>query len=145
MNSSTESGQLRKVMNDKVLRGKVLAADCPSRNVLMHVTSRWGVLVLVALLDGKHRFNELKRKVGGVSDKMLAQTLQVLEQDGFIIRQEFPVIPPHVEYCLSELGQQVAFHVEHLTDWIEENLTQVLAARTLRNDPQQLTAAVDHQ
>lgn len=124
-----KSGQLRQVMSNEALRGKVLAANCPSRGVLMHVTSRWGVLVLVALLDGKHRFNELKRKVGGVSDKMLAQTLQVLEKDGFIIRQEFPVIPPHVEYCLSDMGQQIAIHVESLTDWIEQNLQQVLAVR----------------
>lgn len=126
---TTESGQLRHAMSDETLRGKVLAANCPSRGVLMHVTSRWGVLVLVALLDGKYRFNALKRKVGGVSDKMLAQTLQVLEQDGFIIRQEFPVIPPHVEYCLSDMGQQIAVHVESLTDWIEQNLAQVFAAR----------------
>lgn len=135
MNSSKKPAQLRHLMQANATRGKVLAVDCPSREILLHITSRWGVLVLLALLDGTQRFNQLKRKVGGVSDKMLAQTLQHLENDGFVIRQEFPVIPPHVEYSLSESGQQVAGHVEQLTDWIEDNLAQVLARR-----PQQLVS-----
>lgn len=129
MNSGKNPAQLRQLMQANATRGKVLAADCPSREILLHVTSRWGVLILLALLDGTQRFNQLKRKVGGVSDKMLAQTLQNLENDAFVIRQEFPVIPPHVEYSLSESGQQVAKHVEQLTDWIENNLSQVLASR----------------
>jgi DNA-binding HxlR family transcriptional regulator len=108
-------------------RGQLFAADCPSREVLKHVTSRWGVLVLVALLGGTHRFSELRRKVGGVSEKMLAQTLQWLEADGFVDRKSYPVVPPHVEYSLSPMGIEVARQVESLADWIEVNLPRILA------------------
>lgn len=110
-------------------RGDLYAPACPSRGVLEHVTSRWGVLVLVALLEGTHRFSELRRKVGGVSEKMLAQTLHALEEDGFVHREVFPVIPPRVDYSLTPMGEEVAGHVEVLADWIEENLPRVFAAR----------------
>lgn len=113
----------------KEQRGDLYAPACPSRGVLDHVTSRWGVLVLVALLEGTHRFSELRRKVGGVSEKMLAQTLQALEHDGFVHREVFPVIPPRVEYRLTPLGEEVAGKVEALADWIEENLGRIQAAR----------------
>ncbi|VDR30246.1 HTH-type transcriptional activator hxlR [Raoultella terrigena] len=91
-------------------------------NVLKHVTSRWGVLILVALRAGTHRFSDLRRKMGGVSEKMLAQSLQALEQDGFIDRVSYPVVPPHVEYSLTPLGEQVSEKVAALADWIELNL-----------------------
>ncbi|MCY1075800.1 winged helix-turn-helix transcriptional regulator [Archangium lansingense] len=110
-------------------RGNLYAAACPSRGVLDHVTSRWGVLVLLALLEGTHRFSELRRKVGGVSEKMLAQTLHALEEDGFVVREVFPVIPPRVDYSLTPMGQEVATHIEALTYWIEDNLPRVFAAR----------------
>ena len=93
------------------------------------MTSRWGVLVLVALLAGTHRFSDLRRKIGGVSEKMLAQTLQWLEQDGLVRRTAYPVVPPHVEYDLTPMGLEVARHVEQLVDWIEDNLGAILAAR----------------
>ncbi len=77
--------------------------------MLKHVTSRWGgVLILVALREGTHRFSDLRRKMGGVSEKMLAQSLQALEQDGFLNRIAYPVVPPHVEYSLTPLGEQVS-------------------------------------
>jgi DNA-binding HxlR family transcriptional regulator len=110
-------------------RGNLFSEKCPSREVLKHVTSRWGVLVLVALLDGTHRFSDLRRKIGGVSEKMLAQTLQWLEADGFVLRVSYPVVPPHVEYSLTPLGRQVGQRVEGLADWIEGNLPQILAAQ----------------
>lgn len=113
-------------------RGELFAVECPSRDVLKHVTSRWGVLVLVALLAGTHRFSDLRRKVGGVSEKMLAQTLQWLEGDGFVLRTAYPVVPPHVEYSLTPLGMEVGQRVEALADWIEGNLPAVMAARRLR-------------
>jgi len=113
----------------EMLRGEVLAAECPSRQILKHVTSQWGVLVLLALLDGTQRFSELRRKIGGVSEKMLTQTLQQLEQDGFVSRIAYPVIPPHVEYSLTVLGEGISRHVEALTDWIEINLQQILKAQ----------------
>lgn len=113
----------------KMQRGDLFAQQCPSREVLKHITSRWGVLILVALLGGTHRFSDLRRKVGGVSEKMLAQTLQWLEADGFILRISFPVIPPHVEYSLTTLGQEAAKKVETLADWIEKKLPQIMEAQ----------------
>lgn len=117
----------------KLQRGDLFAEQCPSREVLKHVTSRWGVLVLVALLAGTHRFSALRRKVNGISEKMLAQTLQWLESDGFIERIAYPVVPPHVEYNLTPLGQEIGKQVEALADWIEGNLPAILAARQLRS------------
>lgn len=113
---------------ERIRRGDLFAEQCPSREVLKHVTSRWGVLILVALLGGTHRFSDLRRKVGGVSERMLAQTLQWLEGDGFVLRTAYPVVPPHVEYSLTPLGVEVAKRVEILADWIEVNLPQILAA-----------------
>ncbi|MGE6385771.1 winged helix-turn-helix transcriptional regulator [Pseudomonas sp. NPDC078416] len=114
---------------ERIRTGEVLARDCPSREILNHVCSRWGVLVLVVLLDGMHRFSELRRKIGGVSEKMLSQTLQSLEQDGFVERKALPVVPPHVEYRLTAMGEEVALQVDGLTSWIEDNLPRILAAR----------------
>ncbi|SFU93684.1 winged helix-turn-helix transcriptional regulator [Pseudoduganella namucuonensis] len=110
-------------------RGQLLAPACPSRAVLSHVTSRWGVLVLVVLLGGMHRFSELRREVGGVSEKMLAQTLDALAGDGFVLRYAHPVIPPRVEYSLTPMGREIAERLEVLVDWIEDNFPRIQAAR----------------
>ncbi len=109
--------------------GNLAEPMCPSRLVLEHLTSRWGVLALVLLLQGTHRFSDLRRRIGGVSEKMLAQTLQALESDGFVIRVALPVIPPHVEYSLSPMGREVATHVAVLTDWIEQSMPRITKAR----------------
>ena len=109
--------------------GELMAADCPSRIVLSHVCSRWGVLVLVVLREGMHRFSELRRRIGGVSEKILSQTLQNLEGDGFVERKSLPVVPPHVEYRLTPLGEEVAEQVENLATWIEHNLPRIMQAR----------------
>jgi DNA-binding HxlR family transcriptional regulator len=111
----------------------VYAAGCPSRDVLDHVTSRWGVLVLIALREKMHRFSALRRKIGGVSEKMLAQTLTTLGADGFVQRTAYPEVPPRVEYRLTPLGQEVAERVEGLVDWLEGNLPRVLTARARRS------------
>lgn len=110
-------------------RGQLFAEKCPSREVLKHVTSRWGVLLLVALLSGTQRFSDLRRKVNGISEKMLAQTLQWLEGDGFVERISYPVVPPHVEYRLTPLGEEIGQKVEALADWIEVKLPEILAAQ----------------
>ena len=123
--ASTQALPLAELMR----RGVLFSEKCPSREVLKHVTSRWGVLVLVALLGGTHRFSDLRRKIGGVSEKMLAQTLQWLEGDGFVLRTAYPVVPPHVEYSLTPLGMEVARRVEGLADWIEENLPRILQSQ----------------
>jgi len=122
------------LLSERQRDGDLFAAACPSREVLKHVTSRWGVLILIALQSGTHRFSELRRKMGGVSEKMLAQTLQWLEADGFVIRHSYPVVPPHVEYTLTPLGAEVAEKVEALADWIEINLPKVMASRQQQED-----------
>ena len=110
-------------------RAELMAADCPSRAVLAHLTSRWGVLVLVVLLDGTHRFSQLRRAVGGVSEKMLAQTLDALAHDGLVLRVAQQVLPPHVEYSLTPLGRGAAERLEVLVDWIEDNFPQIKQAQ----------------
>ena len=114
---------------NRIQAANVLAADCPSRQVLTHVTSRWGALVMIALATGTHRFSALRRKIGGVSERMLAQTLQQLEGDGLVLRVAHDVVPPHVDYSLTPLGQQAAERVVALSGWIEANLAKILAGR----------------
>ena len=118
-------------LSDLLRRGELLSADCPSREVLKHVTSRWGVLVLMVLLEQTCRFSDLRRRVDGVSEKMLAQTLQWLASDGFVIRTAYDEVPPHVDYRLTPLGEEVARQVTSLADWIEMNLSRILSARTV--------------
>lgn len=119
-------------LSDRLRRGDLMAADCPSREVLKHLTSRWGVLVLIALRDGTRRFSELRRTVGGVNERMLAQTLQWLAADGMVERVAFEVVPPHVEYTLTALGVQAAEKVGALADWIEVNMPAIAAQRERR-------------
>ncbi|WP_037869451.1 winged helix-turn-helix transcriptional regulator [Streptomyces sp. SPB074] len=104
-------------------------AMCPSRGILEHVTSRWAVLVLAALLARTYRFSELRRTVGGVSEKMLAQTLQTLERDGFVVREAKAVVPPHVEYSLTAGGREAAEQVFGLARWSERQVSAVEEAR----------------
>jgi DNA-binding HxlR family transcriptional regulator len=119
-------------LTERVRRGELFAAECPSREVFRHVTSLWGVLVLIALRDGTLRFSDLRRKATGVSEKMLAQTLQGLEADGFVARKSYPVVPPRVEYSLTAMGREVAEQVATLADWIEANLHRVMQVRQER-------------
>ncbi|MGW2646818.1 winged helix-turn-helix transcriptional regulator [Streptomyces sp. NPDC001393] len=109
-------------------------AMCPHRLVLEHVTSRWGVLVLIQLLDRPYRFSELRRAISGlggrgVSEKMLTQTLQTLERDGLVHRDAKPVIPPRVDYSLTGLGREAAEQVRALARWTERRMDDVLSAR----------------
>ncbi|OTG68103.1 transcriptional regulator [Acinetobacter sp. ANC 4470] len=108
------------------LLGQVLSNECPSREILEHLTTKWSVLVLRCLSDGIHRFSELRQRIDGVSEKMLAQTLRVLEKDGFLIRTVYPVVPPKVEYQLTILGSQAAEKLNHLIGWIERNLPEIM-------------------
>jgi DNA-binding HxlR family transcriptional regulator len=114
------------------LLGGSYTPDCPGREILDHVMSRWGVLVFLALRDGTHRFSELRRRIGGVSEKMLAQTLRALEGDGFVLRRDFAEVPPRVEYELTPMGCQLAEYVAALATWISDNTPNVLVAREKR-------------
>lgn len=109
-------------------RGDVFVPDCPSRAVLKRITSSWGLLVLVALQGGTRRFSELRRRVNGVSERMLAQTLQQLEAHHLVTRHSLPVVPPHVEYSLTPLGREAAARVEDLVEWIQANLGELMPA-----------------
>ncbi|WP_329174248.1 winged helix-turn-helix transcriptional regulator [Streptomyces sp. NBC_01477] len=107
----------------------VFARDCPSRFTLAHVTGRWGSLTLGALREDTLRFNELRRRVDGVSEKMLSQTLHALERDGLVVRDARPTNPPHVEYRLTPLGAQTADRLLALIELVEERMPDVLAAQ----------------
>lgn len=109
------------------VKGDVYAPDCPSRALLDHVTTRWGVLVLVLLLERPHRFNELATAVVGVSDKMLSQTLKTLSADGFVARTVEDGPPVRVEYRLTDAGEEVATRVADLVEWLQDNVATVLA------------------
>jgi DNA-binding HxlR family transcriptional regulator len=108
------------------LLGQVLSSECPSREIMEHLSNKWSVLVLHCLSDGVHRFTELKQRIEGVSEKMLAQTLKMLEKDGFILRTVYPVVPPKVEYQLTILGSQAAEKVNYLIQWVEKSLPEII-------------------
>jgi DNA-binding HxlR family transcriptional regulator len=107
----------------------VFARDCPSRRTIETVASKWGILALVALIEGAYRFNALRRRVDGVSEKMLAQTLQALERDGLVRRDVQTAIPPRVEYSLTELGARVAGNLHGLVNLIEAELPAIRTAQ----------------
>ena len=105
---------------------RVLPAQCPSRILLDHATSRWGLLVLVSLADGALRWSELHRQVQGVSEKMLAQTLRTLQDDGFVQREVHPEVPPRVEYSLTHRGEELVELLIPLLEWIAANADDIL-------------------
>ena len=113
----------------RVPRANLYSADCPSRIILNDVTSRWGSLVLVLLLKRSYRFSELAYLIGGVSEKMLAQTLRRLEMDGFVRREVHATKPPKVEYSLSPLGCELGEHVHSLVNFVHKNASRVLRSR----------------
>jgi len=105
---------------------RVLPLACPSRVVLDHVTSKWGVLVLVALSAETLRWGELRRRAQGISEKMLAQTLRTLERDGLVHRDAQPVIPPRVDYSLTARGRELATLLLPLVEWTVANAEDIL-------------------
>ncbi|MEV6421507.1 helix-turn-helix domain-containing protein [Streptomyces sp. NPDC051662] len=107
----------------------VFSRQCPSRTTLEHVMGRWGGLTLTALYESRLRFNELRRRVDGVSEKMLSQTLQALERDGLVLREARPVNPPWVDYELTALGREVAERLLGLIKLVEGRMPEVISAR----------------
>ncbi|GLX22283.1 MULTISPECIES: winged helix-turn-helix transcriptional regulator [Streptomyces] len=107
----------------------VFARACPSRETLEHVTGRWGSLTVGALREGPCRFNELRRRIDGVSEKMLSQTLHALERDGIVLREAQPTNPPRVDYELTPLGREVADRLRALIQLLEGSMDEVLASR----------------
>lgn len=101
-------------------------SGCPTRVVLDHVTSKWGVLVLLSLTDGTLRWGELRRTVDGISEKMLASTLRTLEGDGLVHRDAHPTIPPRVDYSLTDRGRELTAVLLPLVEWIARNTDAIL-------------------
>ncbi|PRX96752.1 winged helix-turn-helix transcriptional regulator [Allonocardiopsis opalescens] len=113
----------------QALVSDVFARDCTSRGAFEGVTSKWASLALLALAEGGYRFNALRRRVEGVSEKMLSQTLQHLERDGMVSRRVLTAIPPRVEYSLTPLGARVAEHLRGLADLLQASTREVERAR----------------
>ena len=116
------------------------AKNCPSRQILDRVGDTWSVLVVVMLADGPQRYTELSRKIEGVSPKMLTQTLRGLERDGLITRTVHPVVPPRVDYGLTELGRSLHDLVQALEKWAETHIDDVQAARAIYDSRQAVPA-----
>jgi DNA-binding HxlR family transcriptional regulator len=105
------------------------SADCPTRQILDRVGDKWAVLILLLLRNQTKRFNQLRRAIEGISQKMLSQVLKSLERDGLIRRRVIPTVPVTVEYSMTPLGATLAEAVDPLRDWAEQNLKEVLAAQ----------------
>ena len=110
--------------------GEVFVEGCPTRVVLDHIMSKWGVLVLLALTDGTLRWGELRREVQGISEKMLASTLRTLEADGLVQRTSYPEVPPRVEYALTDLGRELMQRMLPLVEWIAVHAGEIVPAET---------------
>ncbi|MFF1791704.1 winged helix-turn-helix transcriptional regulator [Kitasatospora sp. NPDC058243] len=102
----------------------VYAAQCPCRVLLDLLANKWAALAIGALQEGPQRFGELQRRLQGVSPKVLTQTLRRLEDFGILDRTVYPVVPLHVEYSLTRLGQSAAVPLNALRSWVEENIDQ---------------------
>ncbi|MFA5607963.1 MAG: helix-turn-helix domain-containing protein [Leucobacter sp.] len=115
----------------ETLEADVFSSQCTSRTALQHLTGRWGALVLVALHLGVEamRFGEVRRRIEGISDRMLSQTLGDLERDGMVTRTVHSSIPPHVDYRLTNLGAKIAEPLASLVDLIESEVPSILEAQ----------------
>jgi len=113
-----------------VQRGADHAKLCPVRDVLNCIGDRWSLLILLTLAqEGVLRFTALKRAIGDISQRMLAQTLRGLERNGYVTRKIYPTIPPQVEYRLTNLGESLLAKIEPLVEWADENHDRVREAR----------------
>lgn len=102
---------------------------CPSRQLLEIISDKWTILIIEKLSQRTYRFGELRREIGGISQKVLTQTLRSLEKNGFIHRENYPVLPLRVEYSLTPLGQQLTAIVHTITAWAENHIGEILEAR----------------
>lgn len=118
-----------------------LAQNCPSRDMLDLIGDRWSLLIMLVVGQGTHRNGELKRRVGGISQKMLTQTLRQMERDGLVERTVHPVIPPRVDYRLTDLGLSLGEAFCGVWTWAEANLERIETARA-RFDARKAEATV---
>ena len=113
----------------------VLKPQCPSRIVLERIADKWTALIIQVLANGTQRYASLQRAIGGISQKMLTQTLRSLERDGLVLRKVHPVVPPKVEYRLCPLGESLAAQLQPLVTWANKNHAAVRKARTAYQAP----------
>ncbi|MFN7109260.1 MAG: winged helix-turn-helix transcriptional regulator [Brevundimonas sp.] len=111
-------------------RGDVFAANCPTRQLLDRIADKWSTLILIVLGEGPIRFNALKRRIDGVSQKMLSQTLKSLERDGLVSRSVVATVPVSVTYAVTPLGRTLMAAMQSMIDWAETQMPQVAAAQT---------------
>lgn len=138
MGSMGGVSEVARSMSEDEFAFDVFAQRCPSRSTVEHLTGKWGVLAMVALHEGTFRFNELRRRVDGVSEKMLAQTLQALERDGFVHREAQSTIPPKVEYSLTDRGRHTAELLLGFIRDVEAQMPEVMAARQRYDEARQV-------
>ncbi len=112
----------------------VFSDQCGSQQVLGLIANKWTTLVIYALAEGTKRYSELQRGIGGVSQKMLTQTLRSLERDGLVQRHMYPVVPPKVEYSLTPLGRTLIDPLRAICRWAEQHLHKLQAARASHGD-----------
>ena len=105
------------------------SGQCPTREALDRIADKWTTLIIGLLESGPHRFSELRRGVGGISQKVLTQTLRGLERDGLVSRTVYPQVPPRVEYALTPLGRTLTEPIAALRRWAEEHIAEVGAAQ----------------
>jgi DNA-binding HxlR family transcriptional regulator len=110
-------------------QGNVFDAGCPARAILEILAEKWALLLVHMLAQGPARTAELRRRIGGISDKMLIQTLRRLERSGFVERRAFPEVPPRVEYSLTELGLSLSGPITMLDGWVEKHLAEIKLAQ----------------
>ena len=113
-----------------LVKADVYEKNCPSRQVLDRIGDTWSVLIVVSLAQGPQRYTELAKRIGGVTPKMLTQTLRGLERDGLISRTVQAVVPPRVDYALTDLGYSLLELVTALEKWAEMHIDDVQLART---------------
>ena len=104
--------------------------NCPTRLILDRIADKWTVLIIGQLSSGTFRFNELKRSIPGITQKMLTQTLKGLERDGIVIREIYATIPPKVEYTLTKMGKSLINVVEAIREWAESHIKNILQSQT---------------
>ncbi|WP_299175557.1 helix-turn-helix domain-containing protein [uncultured Brevundimonas sp.] len=110
-------------------RGDVFSAACPTRQLLDRIADKWSTLILIVLGDGPLRFNALKNRIDGVSQKMLSQTLKSLERDGLVSRSVVPTVPVSVTYAITPLGRTLMAAMQPMVDWAETRMGEVEAAQ----------------
>lgn len=120
---------MKTIVESSGLPADAFSAKCPTRQVLDHIAGKWTILVVDALIEGTMRYTELSRRIEGVSQKMLTQTLRSLEADGFVTRTIHPTIPPRVDYDLTSLGRSLAEPISALREWTENHINEIEHAR----------------